>query len=131
MGANTEPIFTLIPVIGVVSGSAANTDLSGSGTFMTVITGGTNGTRISKIVIQAIDTTTAGMVRLFIDDGVAVFLWKEVAVEAVTIAASTPAFSYEILLSSEEALILPSGYILKASTHNAEPFNIIAEGGDY
>lgn len=131
MAANTSPIFTLVPVIGTVTIESANTNRDGSGTIEAVITGGTNGTRITRITIQAIVTTTAGMIRLYIDSGDTIFLWKEVAVTAITGSATVLEFVSVITLTGENALILPSGYILMASTHNAEAFNIIAEGGDY
>jgi len=131
MAANTDPIFTLTPVIGVAAISTANTARDGTGTIGTVITGATYGTRITRITIQAIVTTTAGMIRLFIDSGAPISLWKEIAVDAITGSASVEEFVYVLELPGERALILPAGYILMASTHNAEAFNVIAEGGDY
>jgi len=130
MVANTEPIFSLTPVVGMVEIDTANTNLDGTGTIGTVLTGSTDGTRVTKIRIQATVTTTAGMVRLYIDDG-AIYLWKEVVVDAITIDADTEAFSYILELFGERALVLPSGYILKASTNIGENFNVIAEGGNY
>ena len=131
MPANTEPIFSLTPVIGAVVISTANTNRDGTGDLGTVITGSTNGTRITRITIQALETTTAGMIRLYIDIGATIHLWKEIAVTAITGSASVAEFVYVISLVGESALVLPSGYILLASTHNAEDFNVIAEGGDY
>ena len=131
MTANLSPIFTLTPVIGSGLISAANTNLDGTGTIVSIITGGTDGTRITRITIKALQTTTAGIVRLFIDDGSNVRLWKEIAVEAITISASVPSFYYELLLEQEEALVLPATYELQASTHNAETFVVMAEGGNY
>ena len=131
MSANTEPIFSLTPVIGAVVIDTANTNRDGTGDLGTVITGSTNGTRITRITIQALETTTAGMVRLYIDIGATIHLWKEIPVTAITGSASVAEFVYVFELIGERALVLPSGYILMASTHNAEDFNIIAEGGDY
>ncbi|TFV34544.1 hypothetical protein E4K66_30730 [Bradyrhizobium frederickii] len=81
------------------------------------------------IVIKAIVTTTAGMVRLYIYDGTNTRLWREVPVSAITPSASVAAFASYLNLALEP-LILPSGYSLRASTHNAETFNIVATGGD-
>ena len=132
MTANTSPVFTLTPVIGLVSISTANTARDGTGTLGTVATGGTNGTRISKITVQATATVTDGMVRLFISDGGSLTkLWKEIPVAATTPSATVMAFSSTISLTGETALVLPSGYVLKAAPHNAEAFNVIAEGGSY
>lgn len=134
MPANTEPIFTLTPIIGKVNISTANTNRDGTGTISTVVTGGTNGTRISRITIIATATTTAGMVRLYIGDDAGtpvISLWKEIPIAAATPSASAATFIYIINLTSESALIIPASYTLRASTHNAESFNIIAEGGNY
>lgn len=133
MAANTSPIFTITPVIGRVRISTANTGRDGSGTLGTVVTGGTNGTRIDRVIITATGTTTAGMIRLFIDDGTNIRAWKEVVVSAITVAASTAAFSATIS-STDTAplLVLPSTYILKAGTHNAETFDVLASpAGDF
>lgn len=132
MPANTTPIFSLTPQVGRVRIATANTNRDGTGTLGSVITGGTNGTRVDRIVITATVTTTAGMVRLFIDDGTNIRAWKEVTVSAVTVAASTPAFTATI--SSPDTaplLVLPSAYILKAGTHNAEQIDVVAMASDY
>lgn len=129
MAANTTPIFTITPKIGMAQISTANTNLDGIGTLGTVITGTANGTRINRIDIVATGTTTAGMVRLFISDGTNHRLWREVPVTAITPSATVQAFQDEVVPT--EPLVLPSGYSLRASTHNAETFNVIAHAGDY
>lgn len=131
MAVNTTPIFTLTPHIGMVAIATANTNRDGTGTIGTVITGTTYGTRISRIQIKATVTTTAGTVRLFIHDGAAYFLWREIIVTAITVGASTAAFEYTLELLGERALILPNAYSLRASTEKAENFNVTAEAGDY
>jgi len=134
MAVNTTPIFTLIPVIGVAQIASANTGRDGSGTLGTVVTGATDGTRITKITIKATGNTTAGMVRLYIADAAGtpvISLWLEILIVAYTVSATVKAFSETILLFGENALILPAGYSLRASTHNTETFNVIAEGGNF
>lgn len=131
MAANTEPIFTLTPHVGAVAISTANTNRDGTGDIGTVLTAGENGTRIHRIVIKAAVTTTAGMVRLFIHDGSTYFLYKEIAVTAITASGTVAAFEYILSFYGEGAIVLPRGYSLRASTNNAEAFNVIAEGGDY
>lgn len=131
--ANTTPLFTITPRAGMVRISTANTGRDGSGTTGDVLTGATSGTRIDRVVITATGTTTAGMVRLFIYDGSAnTRAWREVPVTAITVAASTAAFTATI--SSPDGaplLVVPNAYVLRASTHNAETFDVIALGGDY
>lgn len=131
MAANQLPVFTITPVIGKVTISTANTARDGTGTIGTVITGGTNGTRITKIIIQAIGTTTAGIVRLFYKTGASIHLFKEIAITAITGNGTVPEFATELDFFGEKAIVLPSGWTIEASTHNAESFNVIAEGGDY
>lgn len=131
MAANTEPLFTHEGIIGMATISSANTNRDGTGAIATVVTGDADGTRITRITIQATVTTTAGMVRLYIDNTTSVKLWKEVAVTAITGSASLPEFVSILEFTGERAIILPAGYELQASTHNAETFNVIAEGGNY
>lgn len=134
MPANTSPVFTLTPKIGMAAISTANTNRDGTGTIATVLTGGTYGTRISRIIIKATVTTTAGMVRLYIGDDAGtpnIRLWREIVVSAITVSASVAGFVYIMSLPGESALILPPNYTLRASTHNAEALNVVAEAGDY
>ena len=132
MTANITPIFTLTPVIGKASVGTANTNRDSTGTIATILTGGSNGTRVTRITIKATVTTTAGMLRLYIADAVPnIHLWREIPITAITGSASVAEFESTISLTGEQALILPSGYSLRASVHNAENCNVFAEGGDY
>ena len=131
MTANTLPIFVDTPVVGQARISTANTNRDGSGTLGTVASGGSDGTRINQISIKATGTTSAGMVRFFIHDGTNYRLWREVIVTAITPTASKKSFEYYLSLKGEEALMLPNGYSLRAATHNANEFDILAFGGNY
>ncbi len=131
MPANVDPIFTLTANIGAVAIATANANRDGTGTIGTVLTAGANGTRIHKITIKATTTTTAGMVRIYIYTGAVYYLYMEIPVLAVTPSATVAAFEFTLYLTGESAVVLPTGYSLRASTEKAENFNIIAEGGDY
>lgn len=133
MAANTTPVFTIVPVIGMVRIATANTNRDGTGTLGDVVTGGTNGTRIDKIVIEAIGTTTAGMVRLYINDGTNTRLWQEVMVAALTPSGTVQAFRALILTPDPQSplLVLPVSYVLRASTVAAESFDVSAHGGNF
>lgn len=132
MTANTSPIFTLSPVIGCVQVSTANTAVDGTGTMGTVVTGGTNGTRISRLVIQSSGSSNAaGMIRFFIENSGSTVLYKEVSTIATTRSATVQAYRVEVEMLAERALVLPSGYVLKVSTEKPEIWNIFAEGGEY
>lgn len=129
MAANQKPIFTLFPVVGMVKISTANANRDGTGTLGTVLTGATgSGTKVTTIVIKAEVTTTAGMVRLFIDNGVTIHLIYEQTIAAITASATVAAAYYSIPFAD---MVIPDSYILKAGTERAESFSIIAFGGDY
>jgi hypothetical protein len=107
----------------------ANTARDGSGTIVTVFTAGSSGSRIDDITIIATGTTTAGMVRLFLHDGSSARLWAEVIVNAITPSGTVQAFNASLL---NQSLVLPTGWSLRASTHNAEAFNVIVDrAGDF
>jgi hypothetical protein len=130
MPANTSPVFGLTPVIGVSAVSTVNTNRDGStgSGYTDILTGGTNGTIISRITMQFTVTTTAGMVRLYVVNGSGTrFLYYEQPVTAVTPSGSAQAARYVL---SGLNLILPSGWKLTATINNAENVNVVAEGSD-
>lgn len=109
--------------------SAANTNRDGTGTLATVFTAGASGSRIDDIVIAAIGTTTAGMVRLYLHNGTSAFLLTEIPVSAITPSGTLAAFRSVLL---DQGLILATGWSLRASTHNAESFHVtVTRGGDF
>lgn len=131
---STSANFAATPRVGIGQVSVANANRDGTGTIENVFTAGADGSRISRIVIQAIVTTTAGQVRLYLHDGTNTRLWKEVAISALTPSAAVQAAHEELSDQSDISLlplILPSGWSLRASTHNGETFNVIAYGGDF
>jgi hypothetical protein len=134
MAVSNVPIFEQAPKIGGIATqvSVANTARDGSGTLVDIVTGGTNGTRIDHIDIQAAGAVTDGVIRLFLFSGSGTArLWREILVQAITPSATIQAWSASIDCSlNGNRLVLPSGYVLRASTHNAETFNVIAHGGD-
>ena len=126
---NTQPIFSNTPRIGTAAFSTANTNRDGTGTIADVLTGAAEGTRINRLWVQATGTTTAGMVRVYVYDGSAYRLVKEISVSALTPSATVKAFTDEWV---PDDLDLPSAtYKLAVSTHNAEQFIAVALGGDY
>lgn len=112
---------------GMVKISTANSNLDGSGTLGTVLTGASNGTLIKTVTVKATGNTSQGMVRLFVYDGSNNRLLREIQVPPITASATDP--SFEVAFKMD--YILESGFVLKASTQNADPFNIVAEGLDF
>ena len=110
--------------------TTANPNRDGTtGTYVNVFTAGASGSRIDDIYMTATVTTTAGMIRLFISDGTNTRLLSETPVAAITVSATTAAWT-AVLLS--QGLVIPSGYILKASTEKSEAINInVTRAGDF
>ena len=127
----TAPAYAANPrSIDIAQISTANTNRDGTGTIGTVATGSAAGFRVFTVVAQATVTTTAGMVRLYLstDSGTTWRLFDEIPVSAVTPSASAAAFRGR----REYANLILTGTTnrLGASTHNAETFNVVAQGAD-
>jgi hypothetical protein len=123
----TNPAFAVTPRIGMGQVSTANTNRDGTGTIATILTGAT-GTRVNEIVVEATATTTSGMVRLFLHDGTNARLFDEFVVVPITPSGSIAAYRAS---KTYDNLVLPSSsWSVRASTNNAETFNVIALGAD-
>ena len=123
-----SPVFAVTPEIGMGQVSAANTNRDGTtGTYVTLVTAAPSGTRVAEIVTQATVTTTAGMVRLFLTDGSTTRMFDEIAISAATVSASVKGNRVSTLYTN---LVIPSGWSIRASTHNAEAINVFVLGAD-
>lgn len=123
------------PRLSVGKLTAANTARDGSGTLVNVFTGGASGSRIESINIQATATTLPGMIRLWVHDGTTGHLVGEIPVANVAPSGTQPAWGVRLTtanLSDLLPLILPNNsHSLRATTHNAETYNVVAIGGDF
>lgn len=131
MAASNLPIYPKTPLTGVANISSAVTGLTVSGVagLTQVVAAGADGSRIDAINVQATQTTTAGMVRIWIYSGSGnAQLFEEIPVAAITPSGSSQAYT---VTRYYQTLVLPSGYSLYASTNNAEAFNVRAFGGSY
>ncbi len=115
---------------GIGQVATANSNLDGSGTLGSVLTAALNGTNIQSVNIKSVVNTTSGMLRLFIYNGTTNFLYSEIPVSAVTKSGTAVSYSARQIFGGND-FALQSGYLLKASTQNAETFNVIAEGLDW
>lgn len=111
-------------VIGMGQISVANLGRDGSGTLVDVFTAGENGALVQKVEAIATGTTTAGVVRLFINDGTNSRLWEEILVTAITPGVAQEVWSGSV--TPAPALPLKAGWKLKASGEKGETFNVIA-----
>lgn len=123
--------FANVPRTSAVVISTANTNRDGTGTVGTVLTAGASGTRIDRVRAQATVTTTAGMVRLFLYDGANSFALQELTIAATTVGANTAAATNEVTFGDTRPLLLPAGWSIRASTHNAESITVTAYGADF
>jgi hypothetical protein len=128
MAANTSPVFGIIPVMGYGETGTANTNRDGTGTIVDLLTGDTDGTRVDMVTIKNTVTTTAGMIRFYLHNGAAYQLLHEENVTALTPSGTVQAF--EATWIPARPWILPSGYKLAFSTHNAENVDVCAHGCD-
>jgi hypothetical protein len=127
MAAN--PAFAVTPRCEAVSiGATANTARDGSGTTVVLIQGVTSGTRVAEVIVQATTTTTAGMVRLFINDGTTSRMFDEVSVAAATVSATTKGTRVSTLYSN--LVLANASQSLRVSTHNADGMVVTALGAD-
>ena len=128
--ANVSPIFTRDSAAALGALSAANTNTDGTGALVSLITGGANGTLLLAVAAQAKQTTSAGVIRMYLYDGTSAYsLVYEFKVTAQTQSASVIGWS-DVWVPSHR-FIIPKNYILKAAPTQAETFALTAFGGDY
>ncbi len=114
--------------------STANSNLNGSGSIVTVFTakssGTHNGCEITSIVLKAQVSTTPGMIRLYLSDGGEIkYLFHEVIVPAITRNGINKSFSHEVITQGRFAI--SPGYLILASTQNAEAMSVVIGGLDW
>jgi hypothetical protein len=147
--ANTNPIFTLTPNVGVVPVTAANTNSQGSGTIGTDIfkafTAGASGSFVTRVrwsptASAAGSNTTATVARVFLSSqtsgattgGTNTWLLGEITLAAQT-ADSTASAVYQLELMLNMAI--PAGYTILVTNHAAPAANTnwqaMVIGGDY
>lgn len=130
MGTAANAQYIATPKTWQQALSAANTNRDGTGTIADLATGGASGSRIDSVRVQAIGTTTAGVIRLFSYDGTNTYCYREILVSAITPGTGAEAWSVDVAFPG--GFVLPSSsWKLRASTHNAENFRIFAHGGDF
>jgi len=135
MAANTTPIFTNVPVVGGGTVSTADTGYGGQGgtaptNLKTLLTGGTNGTKINELRIAPLGTVVAGMVNIFVYDGTTYWLIDQYAITAQSVSQSAPQY---IQKKNYSDLVLPSSYTLVAATTvtQSSGISVTAFGGNF
>jgi len=113
--------------IANITGGTSSLIGAGSSLLLTATTAlGAIGTVVQSITIKSTASTTLGMIRFFLNDGVNYFLFREVMVPANSQTGVVQSFSYTF----SDPIMLQPGYTLYVSTQNTEPFNVVATGQD-
>jgi hypothetical protein len=122
----SNPQYVGTPKSPSVTISTANANRDGSGTLVTLVTAGANGSRVDAVRIAATGTTTAGMIRFFVGSS----LILEIPVLPITPSATVPAWAADVIF--EHGLVLGSGETLNVATNNSETFRVtVINGGDF
>lgn len=139
MAANTTPIFTIRGNFTPARISAANTASDGSGTLVTLVTAGVDGTRVDGVRFRNAQVTLAAssnMVhRIFLTDttGANPRLIGEVATPAATRSAS--AIGATSIFTFDQPIIMRSGQLMRViqSVYAGaqDQVDAIAYAGDY
>jgi hypothetical protein len=117
MAANTTPIFILSANIAIATIAAANTASDGSGTLITLVTAGADGTRVDSVRFRnsqlALAASSNMVHRIFLtnDSGGSPTLIGEVATAAATRSAS--AVGASSIFTFDQPIIMKSGQLLK------------------
>lgn len=132
---STTAQYAATPVFGATLLTTADTSLTAPSTVGTVLTAGSNGTRIDYIDIQGVANTVAGIVNLFIYDGTTYHLWQQIPIVAVTSSTTATAFSTTTSTNNSPnvmPMIIPTGYSLRATTTVAQTgLKVLAYGGNF
>jgi len=126
----TSPAFVSTARLTVASLSAANTNLDGSGTITSLISGVAAGTRVLEIDAQCSATSAAALVNLFIstDSGSTWKLFDQIAITAATVSNTVKGNRNT---ATYQNLILPgTAYSIGCTTTIAQATQVYALAGD-
>ena len=139
MPANTSPIFTLTPNIGMAEVDSANTESDGTGALDTLFTAGAQGSRVEYVKFsnaQSVAAASSAMVvRIFVTDtgGINPRLLGEVAVAAaartVAVIGATGTITFTGGLSLASGQLLQCCQSVYAGAQDLMHF--VAVGGNY
>lgn len=130
----TNPSFIGVPNITQVNVSTANTNLDGSGTVTSLITGAAAGTRVlevnAQIAITPAGASTASIVRVFLstDSGSTWRLFDEITLASTT--SSNSAKSTRNVATYANLVLKDATQRLGVTTSVSQSTNVIALAGD-
>jgi hypothetical protein len=141
MAANTTPIFIIKGNFTVGRISASNTASDGSGSLVTIVTGGTDGTRVDGVRFRnsssAVSGSSAMQHRIFLSDtsGTNYRLVGEVATPVGSTRATQTNIGATSIYTFDQPIIMLSGQIIAVCqsvyTGIADQFDACAFANDY
>jgi hypothetical protein len=118
MAAGIDPIYVAIPKIGFGTNlTTANTATDGTGTVSTLMTSGSNGAFVEKVLVRHLGTNVQTVIRIFINNGSTNAtaannrLIREVTVPANTLSQTAASLAIDIPIN----IPLQAGYTLIAT----------------
>ena len=131
----SSPIWTGTPkCAGAVVASVANTVFTGgaltTSSFVTVLTGGTSGSKVQEIVIQGTGTTLSGVLDLFLYNGSTYYRFDQFYIPANT--ASTTANAYRASKTYQNLILADNTWSIVAASQIANQLaNVMAFYGNF
>lgn len=125
-----NPNFISTARIGVASVSTANTNIDGTGTITSLITGAAAGTRILEIDTQCSATSAAALVNIFLstDSGSTWTLFDQITISSATVSNTVKGNRNFTLYNN---LVLPNAsHVLGVTTTISQATRVYALGGD-
>lgn len=123
-----EPQFAVTPRIGAVSIATADSSFTAPTNVGTLITGVAAGTRVNEICIKSAATSAAAVVRVFLFDGTAYWLFDELLVTAITGSSTVAQFR---LTKTYDNLVLPNAsWSVRVTTSVSQATHVTALGAD-
>lgn len=107
----------------------SNTMLDGTGPMAELFVAGPNGSRVDKILIKALASTSSGVISVFMSDGYDIRLVTQSTVDPVL--PSTISTTFESVITTSDIFSIPAGWSLLVSTTKNEYFTVTAFGWDY
>lgn len=126
----TTPQFAATLLVGSnVLSATADTSYTAPAHSVTLVTAGSNGSKIEEIDMYGTGVTVAGVVQFYLYDGTTYHAFASQVVTVVTPSTTTAPFSATLTFSN---LVIPSGWSLVATSFVASQLiNCIAFAGSY
>ena len=129
MAANTQPVFTDVPVIGSnITSTTADTGYGGTGgtaptTAAVLVTGSTNGTQVEEITIMGSGTVASGCLNVFLFDGTIYWLYDQFLLATQAVSQTALQVRQSKLYPN---LIVPNGWKLAVTVTTTQTAGLIA-----